>query len=223
MTWSSPRPADEGISLITSHLNSLSRRFSMVGLESRLGMPVSDLLRARTALALEIEDCTMLMEGLRSIKSLAEVDRIRHICDIAGRAFAEVTATVREGDSEIEIYRRFAASLLLKGPDEVPYVAIASGHGSYESIIMPPTGRKGDVLILDTGAKCAGYRCDVDRDFSFGKPSSEVTRVYAALWHATEAGIKAALPGRAAEDVFRALRRRSSRSRHRSRKCGSFR
>lgn len=211
VTWPSPRPADEGISLITNHLNSLARRFGKVGFEigpeSRLGMPVSDLLRARTALALEIEDCTMLMAGLRSIKSPAEVDRIRHICDIAGRAFTEVPATVREGDSEVEIYRRFAASLLLKGADEVPYVAIASGQGGYESIIMPPTGRKvhkGDVLILDTGAKCAGYFCDFDRNFSFGKPSTQVARVYAALWQATEAGIKAALPGRTAADVFRA-------------------
>lgn len=211
VTWPSPRPADEGISLITSHLNSLPRRFGKVGFEigpeSRLGMPVSDLLRARNALVLEIEDCTMLMAGLRSIKSPAEVDRIRHICDIAGRAFAEIPATVHEGDSELEIYRRFAASLLVKGADEVPYVAIASGQGGYGSIIMPPTGRKvrkGDVLILDTGAKRAGYFCDFDRNFSFGRPSAEVARVYAALWYATEAGIEAARPGRTAADVFRA-------------------
>lgn len=210
-TWPSPRPADEGIGLITSHLNALTRRFGKVGFEigpeSRLGMPVSDLLRARSSLALEIEDCTMLMAGLRSIKSPAEVDRIRHICGIAGRAFAEVPATVHEGDSEKEIYRRFAARLLVEGADEVPYIAIASGQGGYESIIMPPTGRKirkGDVLILDTGAKCAGYFCDFDRNFSFGKPSAEVARVYAALWHATEAGIKAARPGRTAADVFQA-------------------
>ncbi|EYR77456.1 Xaa-Pro peptidase family protein [Shinella sp. DD12] len=211
MTWPSPRPADEGISLITDHLNGFSRRFGKVGFEigpeSRLGMPVSDLFRARAALALEIEDCTMLMAGLRAIKSPAEVGRIRHICNIAGRAFAEVPATVRAGDSEKDIYRRFAASLLVKGADEVPYVAIASGQGGYGSIIMPPTNRtlrKGDVLILDTGSKCAGYFCDFDRNFSFGKPSADVARVHAALWHATEAGIDAARPGRTAADVFRA-------------------
>ncbi|WP_421581340.1 M24 family metallopeptidase [Shinella sp. M31] len=209
MTWPSPRPADEGIGLITECLNGLSRRFGKVGFEigpeSRLGMPVSDLLRARTSLALEIEDCTMLMAGLRSIKSTAEVDRIRHICAIAGRAFADIPTTVREGDSEKDIYRRFGANLLTKGADEVPYVAIASGQGGYQSIIMPPTDRKvrkGDILILDTGSKCAGYFCDFDRNFSFGPPSADVARVYAALWHATEAGIAAARPGRTAADVF---------------------
>lgn len=211
LTWPSPRPADEGISLLTVVLNGLPRSFGKVGFEigpeSRLGMPVSDLLRAKSLLSLDIEDCTMLMAGLRSIKSSAEVERVRHICEIAGSAFADIPLTVREGDSEKDIYRRFSASLLLKGADEVPYVAIASGQAGYESIIMPPTDRKvrkGDVLILDTGAKCSGYFCDFDRNFSFGAPSSEVARVHEALWHATEAGINAARPGVTAADIFRA-------------------
>lgn len=210
-TWPSPRPADEGISLLTAYLGRIRRQHGKVGFEigpeSRVGMPVSDLLRAKAALDLEIVDCTMLMASVRSIKSPAEIDRIRHICRIAGRAFAELPSTVGVGDTEKEIYRDFCASLLLKGADKVPYVSIASGHGGYESIIMGPTDRRvqtGDVLILDTGSKYGGYFCDYDRNFSFGRPSAEVSRVYAALWHATQAGIDAAKPGKTAADVFQA-------------------
>lgn len=210
-TWPSPRPSDEGISLLTASLGRISRQHGKVGFEigpeSRVGMPVSDLLRAKAALNFEVVDCTMIMAGVRSIKSQAEIDRVRHICQIAGRAFAELPSTARVGDTEKEIYRRFCASLLLKGADKVPYVSIASGKGGYESIIMGPTDRrvqKGDVLILDTGSKYGGYFCDYDRNFSFGQPSSDVSRVHEALWHATEAGINAARPGKAAADVFRA-------------------
>ncbi|MBB6182248.1 Xaa-Pro aminopeptidase [Rhizobium flavum] len=159
------------------------------------------------SLGFELVDCTMLMAAVRSIKSASEINRIRHICEIAGKAFAELPSTVRVGDTEKEIYRGFSANLLLNGADKVPYVSIASGQGGYESIIMGPTdriARKGDVLILDTGSKCGGYFCDYDRNFSFGPPSAEVARVYEALWHATDAGIEAARPGKTAADVFHA-------------------
>lgn len=211
VTWPSPRPADEGVSLLIDHLNGLPRRFGRVGFEigaeARLGMPISDFWRVSSALALEIGDCMPLMARLRAIKSDAEVGRIRDICRIAGHAFSELPSTLSDGDSEREICRRFAASLFVRGADEVPYLAIASGHGGYQSIIMPPTDRrvgKGDILMLDTGSKRAGYFCDFDRNFSFGKPSAEVARVYAALWDATESGIAAARPGKTAADVFRA-------------------
>nr|WP_235864286.1 Xaa-Pro peptidase family protein [Pseudorhizobium flavum] len=210
-TWPSPRPADEGISLLATHLDQISRRHGKVGFEigpeSRIGMPVSDLLRMQKSLGFELVDCTMLMAAVRSIKSASEINRIRHICEIAGKAFAELPSTVRVGDTEKEIYRGFSANLLLNGADKVPYVSIASGQGGYESIIMGPTdriARKGDVLILDTGSKCGGYFCDYDRNFSFGPPSAEVARVYEALWHATDAGIEAARPGKTAADVFHA-------------------
>lgn len=214
VTWPSPRPEDEGVSLLTSHLSSISSSFGRLGFEigpeSRIGMPISDFLRVRSTVSFELVDCTMLMAEIRSIKSTAEIQRIRHICGIAGRTFADLPTMVSVGDSEKEICRKFAASLLLSGADKVPYTSIASGQGGYDSIIMGPTDRrveKGDVLILDTGAKCGGYFCDFDRNYSFGKPDNDVARLHKILWHATQAGIEAARPGNTAEAVFQAQAR----------------
>ena len=211
VTWPSPRPEDEGVSLLAKHLTGLPRGFGRVGFEigaeSRIGMPVEDLSKLKSAIDLDIADSTLLMAELRAIKSPAEIDRIRHVCDIAGRAFDELPGLIAMGDSEKEICRKFAARLLLNGADKVPYTSIATGQGGYQSIIMGPTDRRvrrGDILILDTGTKCGGYYCDFDRNYSFGPPPDEVRRIYDALWRATEAGIAAARPGSTAADVFTA-------------------
>jgi len=211
ITWPSPRPADEGVSILLKHLSSIARFFGKIGFEigpeSRLGMPVEDLLRVQSQMNFELADCTRLMAELRIIKSVAEVGRIRHVCGIAGGTFRDLPSFAALGHSEKQICRSFGASLLLNGADKAPYVAIASGVGGYDSIIMGPTDRRiqeGDVLIVDTGARYGGYYCDFDRNYSFGKPNDEVARVQEALWRATEAGIKAARPGNAAADVFQA-------------------
>ncbi|KAA1183075.1 aminopeptidase P family protein [Rhizobium tropici] len=209
ITWPSPRPGDEGISILKALFASLRRKHGRIGFEigpeSRIGMPVADLWRLKSEIDFEIADCQMLMANLRVIKSPAEIARIRLMCGIAGRAFAELPRTARIGDSERKIHREFIASLILNGADAVPYLAIGSGRGGYTSIIMGPTDRvlaRGDVLILDTGSKVGGYYCDYDRNFAFGNPSDQVVRVHEALWLATEAGIAAARPGKTAADLF---------------------
>jgi Xaa-Pro aminopeptidase len=209
VTWPSPRPDDEGVSLLVKHLGELPREFGRVGFEigpeSRIGMPVEDLSRLKSSIALDVADCTLLMAELRAIKSSAEIDRIRHACEIADRAFDKLPDFVAIGDSEKEICRKFAARLLLNGADKVPYTSIAAGPGGYKSIIMGPTDRRvqrEDILIIDTGTKYGGYYCDFDRNYSFGPPSDEVRRIYGALWRATEAGITAARPGATAADIF---------------------
>lgn len=210
-TWPSPRPDDEGVSLLKAQLTDIPRSFGKVGFEigpeSRIGMPVADLLRLKTMIGSQVVDCTLLMAQLRAVKSPAEIERVRHICKIAGNTFAQLPAMVSLGDSEKEICRKFAANLLLHGADKAPYTSIASGIGGYESIIMGPTDRRirqGDILILDTGAEYGGYFCDFDRNYSFGKPSAEIIHIYDALWRATEAGIEAARPGNTAAQVFHA-------------------
>jgi Xaa-Pro aminopeptidase len=210
VTWPSPTPENEGLDLLAAEIRRIKRRFGRfaaeLGPESRLGMPVADLLRVFEAIRpFEMVDCVPILRELRFIKSTAEIAVIHHICRIASDAFDQVPRLVRNGDSEKEICRKFAADLLMRGADKVPYTSIGTGKGGYGSIIMGPTDRrldKRDILLLDTGAKYAGYFCDFDRNFAIGEPGDEVKRIHQILWRATEAGIKAAVPGNTAADVF---------------------
>jgi len=215
LTWPSPVLKNEGLDLLEGVIRGIKSKFGSFGVElgpeTRLGMAPGDLLQLRDAIRpLEMVDCVPVMRELRFIKSKAEIAHIRHICQIANDAFDNLPALLAIGDTEREICRKFAADLLLRGADKVPYTSIGTGKGGYKSIVMGPTNRrlqKGDVLLIDTGAKYAGYYCDFDRNFSIGEPSDDVKRVQELLWQATEAGIEAAVPGNTSADVFYAQAR----------------
>ncbi len=61
------------------------------------------------------------------------------------------------------------------------------------------------MLIADTGANYDGYFSDVDRNFAFGDVGQSVHQAYEAVYHATEAGLETAAPGRTTGDVWQAM------------------
>ena len=60
-------------------------------------------------------------------------------------------------------------------------------------------------MILDTGCTFAGYFCDFDRNYGFGRIDDLAKRAYNTLWQATEAGLEAAKPGNTCRDLFYAM------------------
>jgi len=212
LTWPSPRPDNEGLDLLAKVILGMRRRYGRFGVElgpeSRLGMPVTDLLKLKSAIRpFELADCMGVTRELRLIKSPAEIARIRRMCHIACDTFDMLPGLVEAGDTEKTLVRKFQAELLVRGADKTPYTSIGSGRGGYTSIIAGPTARrftKGDVFLIDTGSRYDGYFCDFDRNYAIGAPSDTVKRVHEALHRATEAGIRAARPGATAEDVFAA-------------------
>ena len=107
-------------------------------------------------------------------------------------------------------FRAFRVALLQAGADDVPYLAGGAGQGGYTDVISPPSARAlavGDVLMLDTGATLNGYFCDFDRNFALGQADDAAVSAHERLWHATEAGLRAARPGATAADLFHAMHR----------------
>jgi Xaa-Pro aminopeptidase len=212
LAWPSPRPENEGLDLLTKVVTGTRRRYGRLGVElgaeSRLGMPAGDFLRLKRMIRpVQMIDGSALMRELRLVKSKAEVARIRHICELASDTFDALPGFFNVGDTEKDLVRKFQADILLRGADKTPYTAIGSGRGGYTSIIAGPTDRKigaGDIFLIDTGSRYAGYFCDFDRNYAIGKVSDPVRRVHDLLYRATDAGIAAARPGNTAADVFAA-------------------
>ncbi len=211
-SWPSPRPENEGLDILRNVIGELRRRFGRIGAElgpeTRIGMPVADLLRLKRAIRpLSLADGSGVMREARMVKSPAEVRRIRHICQIVSDAFGALPKMVKPGDTEADLVRKFQADILLRGAEKTPYTAIGSGQGGYASIVMGPTNRrlrKGDIFLIDTGSRWGGYFSDFDRNIAIGKPTDETRRVHEAVFLATDAGIAAARPGNRASDVFHA-------------------
>ncbi len=212
-SWSSPQPEDDGISLLLSTIRELPRRFGRLGMtlgaESHLRMPANDYRLLGAELAdMELVDCAKLMLNLCSIKSAAEVEKIRYVCELASDSFNALPGFARTGQSEREILCSMRIDLLQRGADHTPYIVSASGKDGYGDIIMGPGDRpleEGDVLIIDTGTVYDGYFCDFDRNYAFGFASDKTRKAYHTVFESTEAGLAAARPGATTTDVWQAM------------------
>ena len=212
-TWASPTPADDGISLVADILNTLPRRYGRIGAtlgtESYLRMPFNDFIDLSSRLTGTVfVDIATQIHRLRSIKSNAEIKKIRKACEIANIGFANIPDHARVGQTERDICKQMRIDMLHAGADIIKYLISGSGPDGYDSIIMGPTDRqltKGDVLIIDVGAVYDGYFSDFDRNFAFGHPSDSTLKAYTAVYEATDAGFKAARPGATTTDVYTAM------------------
>ena len=212
-TWSAPRPEDDGISLLTDLLWPLASGGAKLGVmkghETLLRMPLGDWERLMAALpGLEIADATGIVQGLRMVKTPAEIEKLGHICAIGSAAFAKLPEFVVEGQPLEEVFREFRRTAIGLGADDAPYVVGAADQGGYADAISPPSRRplrRGDVLMLDTGCTWDGYFCDFDRNWAIGRADDRARQAYDVLWRATEAGVEAARPGNTCRDLFVAM------------------
>ena len=157
---------------------------------------------------LNIVDATGLVQGLRMIKSPAEIEKLSHICAIGSAAFAQVPAFASVGIPLEEVFRQFRLAAIGLGADDAPYVVGAADQGGYADVISPPSRRQltpGDVLMMDTGCTWDGYFCDFDRNWAIKHADDQAKRAYDVLWRATEAGIDAARAGSTARDLYLAM------------------
>ena len=195
--------------LLAPHAQSGAQIGVMKGHETKLQMPLGDWERLMTGLkGLEVRDCTKMVQGLRMVKSDAEIEKLAHICAIGSATFARVPELMSIGQPLDDVFRTFRIAALQEGADDAPYLVGGAEQGGYADVISPPSPRplqQGDVLMLDTGLTWDGYFCDFDRNWAIGQADDTTKRAYDVLYRATEAGIDAAKPGNTCRDLFVAM------------------
>tara|TARA_A100000164_G_C21912753_1_gene776537 strand:+ start:402 stop:1586 length:1185 start_codon:yes stop_codon:yes gene_type:complete len=212
LTWPSPVPSDDGISILQKTIDSLPKRFgrfgSELGYEMSLRMPVIDFLKLKNNISTELVDASKAIWDIRMIKTKSEISHISYICSIVSDAYEEVQNNISIGESEREVARKLRIDIARRGSDSTPFLPVISGQGGVSQIVCGPHDRilqKGDVLFIDTGSTYDGYFCDFDRNYAIGEISSKAAKVNDLLWLATEEGIKASLIGSTTEDVWVAI------------------
>ena len=211
-TWPSPRPEDEGVSLLKSNLENVKKTFGQIGLElgseMALRMPISDFLKLKEVVGTNLVDGSNAIWDMRMIKTNEELKKIKFVCSIASDAYNALPSTLSIGNTEKEAVHKLKIDILNRGADSVPFMPGISGQGGVPQIVCGPTDRileDGDILFIDTGSTFDGYFCDFDRNYAFGRVASDVEKVYQILWQATEIGIKTAIPGATTNDIFNAM------------------
>ncbi|EAZ98550.1 M24 family metallopeptidase [Marinobacter sp. ELB17] len=212
-SWPSPRPEDDGISLLADTLSSCAKGSgcigAMMGPETHLRMPAANFALLQEELRQHFwVDVSLIIRALRSVKSEAEIAKIRFACEVTAAGFDFLLEHLQLGMTEREACKAMHLEMLRLGADACPYLISASGQSGYDNIIMGPTDRKlgsGDVLIIDTGANFDGYFSDFDRNYAFGHVDGLTVDAYDAVYNSTEAGLRIAAPGRTTGEVWQAM------------------
>ncbi|MEL6200738.1 MAG: Xaa-Pro peptidase family protein [Pseudomonadota bacterium] len=212
--WQSPNLVDDGVSLLADTIHDIIGTTGRIGIpsghETHIRMPANDLQRLMERSPLiSFGNDHQIMAQLRMVKSDAEIEKIRHVCSIGGRAFARMEHVPMLHRSHEAIIRNFQIIGMEEGADWVSYVATGLGPHGYDDVISPASSTElqvADILMIDTGMVWDGYFCDFDRNFSVGQNASAVTQyAWEKLKEAVDTAMDAAKPGITAADLFHVM------------------
>ncbi|QDS89393.1 putative peptidase [Rosistilla ulvae] len=150
-----------------------------------------------------------LVPQLRQIKEASEIETIREAVRIAERTFLAIRATLRHGQTELEIAHNVEHWIRHFGGEGCGFATIAAiGPNAALPHAQPGQRRIGDdpALLLDWGAKYKGYTSDLTRMTAIGAPSAEMAEIYPVVLEAQMAAISAIGPGVALKTVDAAAR-----------------
>ena len=156
-----------------------------------------------------VVDATEALAELRLHKDADEIALLRRAIDISERALQAMFDQVRVGMSEIEAAAILEARIKALGGDGLSFGTILHAGANTP---LPHSGpleyriQHGDPLIVDFGARFAGYCADITRTVFVGAVSDEQRNFYAVVQRANEAGRQAARPGATCESVDSAAR-----------------
>ncbi len=138
----------------------------------------------------EFVEMSRAILALRAVKEPAEIELMKKAQDIASRSFLQLLEFIRPGMTEREVSLEFEIAMRKNGADELAFANIvASGPNSANPHAVPSNRRlsKGDLVVIDFGARVDGYRSDTTRTICIGEPSDEQVRIYNAVRRANEA------------------------------------
>ncbi len=156
------------------------------------------------------ESAETLIDELRLRKDKTEMKLTLKAVKIAEAALTATVPSIRVGVTEKEIASTLMGNLLAAGADaELPFSPIvAVGPNSADPHAVPGQSKvgKGDVVLIDWGARHEGYVADLTRMFAVGEPSDTVRNIVEIVHKANRAGRASAGPGVHASAVDKATR-----------------
>lgn len=181
-----------------------------LGIEA-LHMTVDQYQRLVGALAdpVVVTPTTGLVEEVRILKSPEEVELLRRVAGIAGRAFDRVRGAVRPGMRERDVAFLLEQTFRELGADGPAFETIVAAgergalpHGRASDRLL----ETGDLVVVDFGARAGGYNSDTTRTIVVGEPSAEQQRLIDAVRRAQTESMALMRPGVAADAVDKRAR-----------------
>lgn len=151
-----------------------------------------------------------IVDGCRMIKSAAELALMSQAKAMTLEVHRRAARILAPGITTTAV-RRFIdqAHRALGADDGSSFCAVQFGVASAYPHGLPGEQqlRDGDLVLIDTGCKVAGYNSDITRTYVFGTPSPEHRRVWEVEHRAQAAAFAAVKPGVPCEEIDAVARR----------------
>jgi Xaa-Pro aminopeptidase len=125
-----------------------------------------------------------LVESLRAIKEPVEIEFIRKAVAIADIAYDNIEGVIQAGMTEKQVAWEIEKSLRENGSQAVPFeIIVASGPNSALPHAKPSERviEAGEPIVIDMGARFAGYASDLSRTICLGAPDNTFKKVYGTV------------------------------------------
>ena len=118
--------------------------------------------------------------ALRSIKSPAEIERMRRAATISARGVRAGFEALEPGMTEKQVVDVMTSVMCAQGASELRFNALYAGPRAMWADGLPTDYviRKGDLVQFDGGCICEGYWCDFKRMAAVGEPRADQQRFY---------------------------------------------
>ncbi len=145
-----------------------------------------------------------LVERLRAVKEPSEVQRIAAACALADAAFESLVRGGLVGRTERELAIALEHEMLRLGAEGPSFESIVAAgprgalpHAKPREVAV----KRGDLVVIDWGARLGGYCSDCTRTVAAGEPGDQARAVYELVRRAQLAGVQAVTAGAGGRDV----------------------
>jgi Xaa-Pro aminopeptidase len=203
----------ELVPVIAGRLAELLPGATRIGFEARsLSVADLDVLTADAPVAgAELVRTTGVVERLRSIKSDAEAAAIRSACEPLAVVYEGIAADGLVGRRERDVAWAIERTIRESGCDGLAFEPVVASGPNAASPHADPGERaigRGELVVVDIGARVDGYCSDCTRTFAAGaEPSEDAAATYATVLAAQLAAGRVIRPGTTGIDADAAARR----------------
>ena len=153
---------------------------------------------AEGAQAVALRETDGFVQRLRAVKDADEIARMREAQAVTDAAFAHIVTFVKPGMTEREVQIELDDFMRRNGAEGLAFPSIvATGANGASPHAIPGATRleAGQCVVMDFGARAAGYCSDMTRTVFLGQPSARMRDAYEAICAANEQVEALLVPG----------------------------
>ncbi len=139
-----------------------------------------------------------LVEDLREVKSVAEIETLRHAVKVTDYAFSRALQALKPGITEKALQWAIKQALFdIDGREPSFDIIVAAGPNGAKPHARPSDAPipKGVPIVIDMGALVDGYHGDMTRTIVMGEPDDTYRKIYDIVLTAQKTAIAGIRPG----------------------------